>query len=566
MPRPRTRPTAAVEIAAAAPLRSATAPQARAKAPALASLVLAGAIAIPTPLVAQWPAIDPAGLPGTRLIAGGGKLPATVYERFLALAGGPSKARIVLIPTASARADEPAERDKTLARWRDDHPGFAFEVLHTRDRAVADREDFCAPLRAATAVWLGGGVQQKLADAYLGTRVERELQALLARGGVVGGTSAGAAIQTRTMIASGKDAPEMSTGFDFVPGAICDQHFLARKRLPRLQQALSLHPDHFGLGIDEGTAVEIGGRTIAVHGASKAVLVLGATPMDEGRVVELAAGERADLVSWQRAPRSRLGVLRHGDPLHAPSVDRGALVLVGGGRIPPDVVARFAALAGGAKAKVVLVPGAMPRGEGGDDGDEPFARLLRQAGVADVRTLPCRHPREVTKAALAVLADATGVWFGGGRQWRLVDAFDGTDAVAAFHAVLARGGVIGGSSAGATIQGEFLVRGNPLGNAEMWHRGYDRGFGFLSGVAVDQHFVARNREADLRALIAAQPRYVGLGLDEGTAAVVQGNVLEVVGDSTVAVFDARRGEPAKLAAEWLRAGERWDLVAGERAK
>ncbi|MCA3007713.1 MAG: cyanophycinase [Phycisphaerales bacterium] len=515
---------------------------------------------------AQWPAIDPAGLPGTRILAGGGKMPDAVYERFLALAGGADKARIVLIPTASGSADEAAERAKTLARWQQAHAGYRFEVLHTRDRATADREDFTAPLRSATAVWLGGGVQQNLADAYLGTRVERELQALLARGGVVGGTSAGTAIQTKVMIASGRDAPEMATGFDFVPGAISDQHFLARKRLPRLQQALALHPDHFGLGIDEGTAVEIGGRTIAVHGASKALLVLGATPMNEGRVVELAAGDRADLVSWQRAPRSRLGVLRHGDPLHAPRVDRGALVLVGGGRIPPAVMARFVALAGGAKAKVVLVPGAMPRGEGGDDGDEPFARLLRQAGVADVRTLPCRHPREATKEALAVLADATGVWFGGGRQWRLVDAFDGTDAIAAFHGVLARGGVIGGSSAGATIQGEFLVRGNPHGNAEMWCRGYDRGFGFLPGVAVDQHFVARNREADLRALIAAQPNYVGLGLDEGTAAVVQGALLEVVGDSTVAVFDARRGEASKLAANWLRAGDRWDLVAGERAK
>ena len=513
---------------------------------------------------AQWPAIDPAGLPGTRILAGGGKMPDAVYERFLALAGGADKARIVLIPTASGSADEAAERAKTLARWQQAHPGYRFEVLHTRDRATADREDFTAPLRSATAVWLGGGVQQNLADAYLGTRVERELQALLARGGVVGGTSAGTAIQTKVMIASGRDAPVMATGFDFVPGAISDQHFLARKRLPRLQQALALHPGCFGLGIDEGTAVEIGGRTLTVHGASKAVLVLGATPTDAGRVVELAAGERADLVAWQRATRARFAALRAVEPVAPPRVDRGALVLVGGGRIPSDVVARFVALAGGSKAKVVLVPGAMPAGDGG--GEEPFARLLKAAGVVDVRTLPCRHPREVTKEALAVLADATAVWFGGGRQWRLVDAFDGTDAVAACRDVLARGGVIGGTSAGATIQGEFLVRGNPLGNAEMWCAGYDRGFGFLPGVAVDQHFVARNREADLRGLIALVPKYVGLGLDEGTAAVVQGAVLEVVGPSTVAIFDARRGDAANLAATWLRAGDRWDLVAGERAK
>lgn len=515
---------------------------------------------LPTMLLAQAPTIDPDGLPGTRLLGGGGKLPARVYARFLELAGGPEKARIVLIPTASGTADEPGAGDKTLQRWQQDHAGFHFEVLHTRDRAQADSEAFTAPLRAATAVWLGGGVQKRLAEAYLGTRVERELQSLLARGGIVGGTSAGTAIQTRTMIESGMADPIVSTGFDLLPFAISDQHFLKRQRLPRLVQVLGEHPGHFGIGVDEGTAVLVSGRSMSVLGDSKALVVLAAAAGREQRVVELAEGESTDLVTWQRRAVERTLSPWPPRAMAEPRLGNGALVIVGGGRIPDAIVQRFVELAGGKAAKVVLVPGAMPRQGRPDD---PFRKLLQHHGVTEIRELDCSHPREVTPEQLARLSDATAVWLGGGRQWRLVDAFAGTPAIAAFHAVLARGGVIGGSSAGATIQGEFLVRGNPLGNTEMACEGYERGFAFLPGCAIDQHFVARNREADLRTLIAQRPQLIGLGIDEGTAAIVQGSTLQVLGDSRIAVFDARRDATAS-AANWLQAGERWDLAAGRR--
>jgi len=527
---------------------------------AFVPLVLLGFLAAQQPATAP---IDPAGLPGTRILGGGGKLPSGVYDRFLELAGG-GKGRIVLIPTASASCDAAEQQQALLQRWQTDHPGHTFTILHTRDRTEADREAFTTPLREATGVWFGGGVQKRIADAYLGTRVERELQALLLRGGVVGGTSAGTAIQTRTMIQEGKDPPIVATGFDFVPGAISDQHFLKRERLGRLLAVLSAHPGQFGIGVDEGTAVEISGRQLRVHGVSKALLVLPAGPGRTERIVELVAGESADLVTWQRAARDRAAAPWPPTPMKEPRVLNGSLVIVGGGRIPPAVAQRFVELAGGKAAKVVIVPSAQP---GSERGAEPFARVLANLGVTDVRTFDCGHPREVTGERLAVLRDATAIWFGGGRQWRLCDAFDGTAAVAAFHAVLARGGVIGGSSAGATIQGEFLVRGNPLGNTDEWCEGYDRGFGFLPGCAVDQHFLARNRTKDLQGLIEQLPQLIGLGIDEGTAVIVRGSELEVLGDSKIAVFDRRHGraEPAGAwSPTWLEPGSRWDLVAGKR--
>lgn len=507
----------------------------------------------------ETPAIDPAGQRGALLIAGGGSLPKAVRQRFVDLAGG-AAANIVVVPTASAAADDPTRRAASADGWRRDFPDVRFSILHTRDRTEADREDFTAPLREATGVWFGGGVQERLAEAYVGTRFERELLALLARGGVIGGTSAGAAIQSRTMIQEARgDQPVIARGLDLLRHAIVDQHFLRRERLPRLRNALLSRPGHFGLGVDEGTAAEIRGRTVRAVGASKVVLLLAAANGRDETRTDLEDGATVDLVSWQRAARRRAEPAWP-DPLRTPHVAAGTLVLVGGGRIPGAAVDAFVAAAGGANARIVLVPSAMPE----PDDDDPIAAMCRERGVAAIATLHCTHPEQLTPDRLRVLAEATGVWFGGGRQWRLVDAFEGTPAPAAFANVLARGGAIGGTSAGATIQGEFLVRGNPLGNAEIWCEGYDRGFAFLPGVAVDQHFVRRDRVDDLRRLVAHVPQLVGLGIDEGTAAIVRGSVLEVIGDSRLAVFDRRSAREGPAEPVWLQPGERWDLAASRR--
>lgn len=527
--------------------------------------VLAAVIALAAlsgPLPAQQ-LLDPAGVAGARLVAGGGRLPDAVYARFLELAGGEA-ARIVLIPTASARADTPEQRQAVLARWQQDHPDHHFTVLHTRDRDEADDAEFCAPLRAATGVWFGGGAQRRLAEAYVGTQVERELLALLRRGGAVGGSSAGAAIQSRVMIQSGKPEPVLATGFDLVPGAIVDQHFLARERLVRLRRALARSPGRFGIGVDEGAALEIRGRAMLAHGTSEVLLVLPPGAGRPERITRLRTGDAADLVSWQRAARDRAGEPWPPAAMAEPVVENGTLVIVGGGRLPDVILDRFVEHAGGDGAVVVVIPSASPA--------RPARRIALRGPLerrgATVRVLDRARPSEVTEDDVSLLADATGVWFGGGRQWRLCDAFEGTPVIAALHAVLARGGVIGGSSAGATIQGEFLVRGNPLGNRDMWCEGYDRGFGFLPGCAIDQHFIRRNRTADLQGLIHALPQLIGLGIDEGTAAIVRGSELEVVGRSNVAVFDVRAqaGEQDRAPPEpvWLLPGERWDLRSGDR--
>ena len=519
-------------------------------------------------LIAASPAqqaIDPAGVTGTRILAGGGKLPESITNRFVELAGGP-QAVVALVPTASRRADSAESRQSLLQRWQEQHPQAEFFVLHTRSREEADSEAFCAPLRRTTGLWFGGGQQQRLADTYVGTKVEDELMAMLARGGVVAGSSAGAAIQTQTMIARGNPEPEISRGLNLVPLGIADQHFRQRDRQPRLLAALAAHPDHFGMGIDEGTALEVRGRRLSVLGDNRVTLALAAGGGRPQRVVELRPGQVTDLVTWQRRARDR--VLPEWPPatMAPATVAKGSLMIVGGGRLTRGIVQRFVALAGGENARVVIVTGAsgqVPR----PGSKAPIERALAAAGVQHLHTIPCLHPSDIDANHRRQVAEATGIWFGGGRQWRLCDAFENTGMVEAFAAVLTRGGVIGGSSAGATIQGEFLVRGNPLGNRQEWCPGYDRGFGFLPGCAIDQHFVARNRMADLEGLIVKLPQLIGLGIDEATAALVQGSTLEVLGRSKVAVYDVREAsaqERAQPKPNWLMPGDRWDLVTGKR--
>jgi cyanophycinase len=210
------------------------------------------------------------GRSGSLVICGGGRMPDRVRAEFLELAGG-SHARIVVIPTAHASADW-LEPSRVLEPWKDQALD-SIQILHTRTRTKADDPEFVRPLTDATGVWFSGGRQQSVTDAYLGTEVERQLMALLARGGVIGGNSAGAAVMSLVMITSGRTEATLGKGFDFLPGAVIDQHFLKRNRIKRLLGVVRDHPDLVGLGIDEQTAlvVDVKEKRLRVIGNSYVV-------------------------------------------------------------------------------------------------------------------------------------------------------------------------------------------------------------------------------------------------------------------------------------------------------
>ena len=236
---------------------------------------------------------------------------------------------------------------------------------------------------------------------------------------------------------------------------------------------------------------------------------------------------------------------------------RGALVIVGGAMQDPAIVERFVQLAGGPEAPIVVIPTA----GGGETYDQyyPGLRAFRDAGAADLTVLHTTDRAVADDPAFsAPLRRARGVWFPGGRQWRLADAYLGTRAQEEMAGVLARGGVVGGSSAGATILGSYLVRGDTATNTIMMGD-HEEGFGFLRDTAIDQHLLRRNRQFDLIEVIEAHPHLLGIGIDEDTAIVVQGDEFEVMGRSYVVIYDHGRLLDSGGRFYFLGAGDRYDL-------
>lgn len=505
-------------------------------------------------LVAQYDPAAPQPIVaprGTLYLHGGGLLTTQMRRDFLDFAGG-ADAKLVVIP--SADPEDPLGEDE-LATWRELGVKHV-RRLHAFTRDEAERPEFSESLADATAVWICGGRQSRLAAAYLRTPVEAALRGVLARGGVVGGSSAGAAITSQIMLVR----DDVREGLDLVPGAIIDQHFLARNREPRLRRALAAHPERVGLGIDEATVLVVRGRSITVRGEATVTLLLAPNDHLPERIERLKAGDRADLVAWSRAAQARRHVPFPPAEPAAPFVSSGSLVIVGGGGMPRGLMRRFVELAGGPEAPIVFVPceeaEQLPPQQG-------FVDALRKLGANNVTWIHTKDRRKASSDAefLKPLENARGIWFGGGRQWNLVDSYQDTTAHRLMHAVLRRGGVIGGSSAGASIQGDYMPRGDPLGNLVMMAEGYERGLGFLTGVAIDQHFSQRNRFGDMKALVARHPQLLGIGIDEATALVVRHEVAEVVGQGKVAFYDARRPrEEGRPDYEQLQAGQLYDLV------
>jgi len=227
---------------------------------------------------------------------------------------------------------------------------------------------------------------------------------------------------------------------------------------------------------------------------------------------------------------------------------KGTLVIQGGGANEgTGIWETFVNKAGGLDAKIIVVPTA----GGNESGDgkaieyteDKVLAVWKKRGLTNVHMLHTNDPKIAdTEDFAKVLRDANGVWFNGGRQWNIVDSYAHTLTEREFHKVLERGGVIGGSSAGATIQGDYLVRGAVAGSNIVMtpEPEHEHGFAFLRKTAIDQHINTRNRWDDLIQVIKKYPNMLGIGLSEGTAIVVTGDRFEVIGKWKVTIHDNTR--------------------------
>jgi cyanophycinase len=255
-------------------------------------------------------------------------------------------------------------------------------------------------------------------------------------------------------------------------------------------------------------------------------------------------------------------------------VPGGSLMIVGGGCVTPAIRRQFVELAGGPRARIVLIPATDP----GPDGIQGLLSPWKTSGAASVVLISARDRATANDPAFcAPLKEATGVWFGGGYQALLAERYVDTTVQQCLHDVLRRNGVVGGCSAGAAVLSRVMIRDGDCTPVE------DRGLDLLSNAIIDQHFLARNRLWRLEQMLEAHPTLIGLGIDEATALVIHLHSWEmrVVGDSYVVACLPRSPAQAPRI-EILKRGDRvtlsqlredhftyrpavdWNVVAGDR--
>jgi cyanophycinase len=467
--------------------------------------------------------INPRGIVGS-LVVGGADTPDVAFDEFFKLAAR-EKARVVVIYfDAKAQASENSRR--LIAGWQSSGAP-EMQLLSVRSREAANDSAVIKAIDNATGVWLEVGDVERFHQIVNRSDFEKSLRALIRHGKVIGTSAGGCAsnLLPRNFIKATEDVPHGSVRFQ----------------------------------IDPDAALVMRGRRIRSVGDGETRITIPASRARPARQVILTDGKgMVDLPALQRSAVERLAGFPPKQP-GSPVVEDGTLIIIGGGGIPKGLIEQFVEFSGGDKSRIVILPTAIPDPIPERSG---FAEMLKQLGAKKVTVLPGRT-REVVESDeyLEALRNATGLWFGGGRQWRFVDAYLDTKAEALMHDVLRRGGVIAGSSAGASIQAEYMARGNPLGNLDIMAEGYERGLGFLKGAAIDQHFTQRGRQRDMTQLVDKYPQLLGIGIDETTAIVVQKSIAKVVGKHDVCFYDRKKPkQEGKADYEIVRDGGSYDLV------
>lgn len=335
---------------------------------------------------------------------------------------------------------------------------------------------------------------------------------------------------------------DLQAGLNVLPMAVLS---VGEADEQRLLDAVSAKRRTVGLQLSSDAMLVVRRRIAQVVGDGTASFVLPAGPHHGVRrqtLTERQPGQRApqflvDWTEWRRDSIDRTLPKFPADKPPVPRVENGTLLIVGGGDMPAGLMERFVELAGGKDARLVYIPCTEELEVSPQQG---MVRYWERMGVKQATTVHTKDRQRANSDPefLAPLKDATGVWFGGGRQWNMADSYYGTQAHKLMKDVLARGGVIGGSSAGASIQARYLARATPIENFRIMAPGYERGgLGFIGGVAIDQHFSQRGRQKDMTGLVNRYPQMLGIGLDEATAIEVQKSRATVVGRGRVFFYD-----------------------------
>ncbi|MEG4587555.1 cyanophycinase [Microcoleus sp. MOSTC5] len=223
----------------------------------------------------------------------------------------------------------------------------------------------------------------------------------------------------------------------------------------------------------------------------------------------------------------------------ASNENQGKLLIIGGAEDKEGeckILREFLRCAGGTKAHIVIMTAAtsLP-GEVGDN----YIRVFERLGAEDVRVVDTQRPEDANNPDyLEAIEQATGIFFTGGEQARIINCLKDTQLDAAMHKRYSEGIIIGGTSAGAAMMPDMMIiEGDSETNPRVEVVAMGPGMGFLPGVVIDQHFAQRGRLGRLVTALLLQPAVLGFGIDENTAILVSGDELEVIGESAVTIID-----------------------------
>lgn len=222
-----------------------------------------------------------------------------------------------------------------------------------------------------------------------------------------------------------------------------------------------------------------------------------------------------------------------------PSQNRGQLVIIGGAEDKEGdctILREFVRCAGGVNARIAVLTAAtsLP----GEVGSQ-YIRIFERLGVQDVCVIDTEYREDSDRSEnLEKAEQATGVFFTGGDQARIIDLIKDTKLDTVIHRRYNEGIVVGGTSAGAAMMPDMMiVEGKSETNPSVDAVEMGPGMGFLPGIVVDQHFAQRGRLGRLISALVQQPAVLGIGIDENTAVIVTGDEFEVVGQGAITVVD-----------------------------
>jgi cyanophycinase len=491
-----------------------------------------------------------------------------------------------------------------------------FRFLYCDDQVHRDDPAFCAALDDATGVWFPAAYQGKLGWRFTTrysdesstrtTLFQQKLRDVVARGGVVGGLGGGASALSEVMImgdsgqADGPAKANLRYGMALFNGAIVDQNFTTRGgRLERftglLKDAATLNDritwpatarNMIGLAVDPETAMVVQGTAVTTLGRGAGHVFLKSngdrtvtwrrvTPTDGAvRIVPSALQSPAAAAA---AARSDIPPARAANPFGMPEPEPGrrfGTVVVHGGRGDQRMIETFPQLSRVEKPNFVHCPAATSvwRPRPGESRESVLRRLhedlyewptmQREGRLADLNFLTTLDPQDAERPAfVAPLRQAHCVWFSGGDQSKLAELFINPRAPTRFQLelrdVVRRGGVVGGTSAGAAVMAQVMTVGGSPENGLPARAAIAHGFGLLRNVVLEQHFQGDGRAGRIERFTqllldnerlrsvagggsidgpVAPEAMIGLAVEEKTALLIEGNRLRVFGKARAHVF------------------------------